>query len=81
MSQHVRIGEAHKETIRRIAEREGKTMQLVTEEAIEAHERRVFFNHLCDSFARLKRDPDAWSEADREREDWEGTLADGLDIE
>ena len=75
---NIRISAHAKATLRELAEREGKPMQAVLDQAIEQYRRDKFFRDLNDSYARLQHDPQAWNEELAEREAWDSTLADGL---
>lgn len=56
-------------------------MQAVLEEAIQHFQREKLIDEANAAFARLKADPEAWTEELAERALWESTLADGLDKE
>ena len=75
---NIRISPQAKATLRELAEREGRPMQAVLDEAIERYRRDKFFRDLNDSYARLQQDPQAWNEELAERREWDSTLADGL---
>jgi hypothetical protein len=51
-------------------------MSQLVEEAVDALERRVFFDRLSDRYEVLRADPDAWSEIEAERAIEAGTLRD-----
>ena len=77
----VRIGRAHHQTLRQLAERTGESMQAVLEKAIDELKRKQFFEELDAAFAALKSDATAWQEELEERDLWAGTLEDDLDPE
>ena len=77
----VRLGRASHETLRRLAERMGESMQAVAEKAIDELKRKQFFEEMDAAFAALKADPVAWREEAEERELWAGALSDDLDPE
>ena len=64
---------------RRLAEREGKTLQETLVEALEELKRRRFFAALDDRVAALQRDPEGWKAELEERRAWDATIADDLD--
>jgi hypothetical protein len=47
--------------------------------AIEDDRRRAYFEGLAADYAALREDPVASADFDREMEEWDGTLCDGLD--
>ncbi len=51
-------------------------MSQLVEEAVDALERRVFFDRLSDRYEVLRADPDAWSEIEAERATEAGALRD-----
>jgi hypothetical protein len=51
-------------------------MSQLVDEAVDALERRVFFDQLSARYEVLRADPDAWSEIESERADESGVLRD-----
>jgi hypothetical protein len=51
-------------------------MSQLVEEAVDALERRVFFDQLSARYEALRADPEAWSEIEAERTVEGGTLGD-----
>jgi hypothetical protein len=78
-SPNIRISQQSKATLRELADREGKPMQAVLDEAIEQYRRERFFRELDEGYARLQVDPQAWNQELGERRLWDSTLADGLE--
>lgn len=75
----VRVTRETRDSLRRLAESEGRTIQdLVTELARRAEDERMLAEHNA-IYARLRHDPEAWAEDQAERAVWEATLADGLE--
>ena len=74
---NIRISPHSKATLRELANREGKPMQTVLDQAIEQYRRDTFFRELNESYLRLQADPDAWKEELAERQAWDTTLMDG----
>jgi hypothetical protein len=68
-------------TLKLIAEKTGKPMQLVLDEAVELYRREKFFEALNLEVLALKAKPQEWNEELEERKVLEGTLLDGLDDE
>ncbi len=77
----VRISERAQAILRELASQDGKTMQAVLDDAIEAYRRKRFLEEANAAYAALRADPQAWREEQEEREAWEQTLADGLEDE
>jgi hypothetical protein len=64
-----------------IADQEHSTMQDTLDKLLEEHETKKFFEELNQSVTTLKSNPEAWTEELNERNEWEETLADGLENE
>jgi predicted transcriptional regulator len=75
----VRVTKHTHELLRELAEATGQPLQQVLERAVENYRRQQFFAELDAAYERLQADPVAWAEELAEREELEGTLADGLD--
>ncbi len=73
------ISEASHRILRELAERTGRTVTEVLEQAIDAYRRQLFFEQLNAGYAELRADPEAWAEMEAERKVWDATLTDGLD--
>jgi predicted transcriptional regulator len=74
----VRVSEATRDLLRRLAAREGTAMQKVLERALEGYRRRRFLEEVNAGYASLRADRRAWSKVQAERRVWDATLADGL---
>jgi hypothetical protein len=75
----VRITMETRERLRKIAEREGTSLQSVVDRAVEEHERQVFWSEMDTAWATLKNDPVAWQAELDERTAWDSTAMDGVD--
>ena len=64
--------------IESVARHEGKSMQDVVEQAVEAYRRAQMLRETNQAYRRLRRGRQAWRGETAEREILEGTLADGL---
>src|SRR4029453_16719232 len=80
-SPNIRISPKSKAALRALAKRAGKPMQTILDEAIDQYQREKFLDEVNAAYARLRADPKAWKEELAERQDWNGTLLDGLDSE
>ncbi len=78
-SSTVRISNAAKETLKRLAAQTGRKMQAVLDEAVELYRRQCFLEEANAAFAALRKDREAWAAEEEERAAWDATIADGLD--
>jgi hypothetical protein len=75
----VRISEASHQILKKLAEQTGKTMLHVLDKALDAYQRKQFFEQLNAAYGALRADPKAWREVEEERRSMDGCLMDGLD--
>jgi hypothetical protein len=64
------------ERFAKLARETGRPMSQLVDEAVEALERRVFFDRLSSGFEALRGDPVVWSEVESERNAESGALHD-----
>mgnify|MGYP000471044199 CR=1 FL=1 len=64
--------------LKTIAEEEGRTLTDTLRKLVEQHKRNRMFEQSDRAYRRLREDEDAWNEMESERENIEGTQADGL---
>lgn len=76
MSTTIRVSDATKRRIAAIADASGRPMTAVVDEAIDALERRVFFDRLNARFGDMRTDEQAWREVTAERAVEEGSIRD-----
>lgn len=76
MSTTIRVSERTRDRFATLAHATGRPMTQLLDEAAEALERRVFFDHLSARYEVLRADPAAWSEIETERSVESGTLRD-----
>ena len=74
----VRVSEAAWQTLKRLSERCGTTMQEIVDRAVEEYRRKLFLEEANRAYAALRSDPRAWREELEERRVWEAALADGV---
>ena len=74
-SQTVRIRPDTHAKLKQLAERSGRSMPELLEEAVEAYRRETFLEGANRAFAALRSDAEAWSQEQAERAEWEGTRA------
>ncbi len=75
-----RISTASHEILRELSRAEGKPMLALLDEAVEALRRQRFLEHVNAAYATLRADPRTWKTIEAERQAWDATLADGLDV-
>ncbi len=76
-----RISEPTREALRKLAEQSGESIQALLEKAVEAYRRQRFLEESNRAFEALRASPQAWKTEQAEREEWNLTLADGLEEE
>jgi predicted transcriptional regulator len=75
---NVRLDEATREVLRRLAVQEGRSMQAVLAAAVEDYRRRKILEAANAGYAELRADADEWKAVLAERETWDAAVADGL---
>jgi hypothetical protein len=75
----VSISQTARDTLLQLAEVSGESVQAILEKAIENYRRTVFLSSANLAFATLKANQAAWQEELEERQNWDLTLADGLE--
>ncbi|HTA32806.1 MAG TPA: hypothetical protein VK721_05220 [Solirubrobacteraceae bacterium] len=76
MSTTIRVSEPTRDRFARLAQATGRPMSQLVDEAVDALERRVFFDQLSARYEVLRNDPGAWKEIEAERTVESGTLRD-----
>jgi hypothetical protein len=74
----VTLSNAAHQTLIKLAETSGETMQAVLDKAIENYRRHIFLMQANQSFAALRQNEELWYEELAERELWDQTIADGV---
>jgi hypothetical protein len=77
----IRIPRVTHDRLKALAAESGEQITEIVNRAVEAEARRRFMRRYNDAYARLKSDPSAWAAHAAEMAEWEGTLADGLDVD
>ncbi len=67
------------QTLIKLAETSGETMQTVLDKAIENYRRYVFLKQANQAFAALRQNEELWNEELAERGLWDQAIADGVD--
>lgn len=76
MSTTIRVSEQTRDRFARMADETGRPMTQLVDEAVDALERRVFFDQLSSRYELLHADAVAWSEIKAERAVESGPLGD-----
>ena len=76
MSTTIRVSEDTRDRLAALARACGRPMTEVVDEAVDALERRAFFDALNARYRELRADPDQWAEIEAERSVEEHTLRD-----
>jgi len=68
MSTTMRVSEATRQRFSRLADTTGRPMTQLLDEAVDALERRVFFDQLSARYDELRGDAEAWAQIEAERD-------------
>ncbi len=79
MSTTIRVSEATRDRFARLAEATGRPMTGLVAEAVDALERRLFFEEVSARYSELRADSVVWAEIEAERRQWDPALGDGLE--
>lgn len=74
----VTLSNAAHQTLIKLVETSGETMQTVLDKAIENYRRHIFLMQANQAFAALRQNEELWHEELAERELWDQTIADGV---
>lgn len=74
----VRISENSRNILRKLADREGQSMQTILDKSIEYYRRQKFLEEINAAYATLRQDSKAWKTIEQERSQWDATISDGL---
>jgi predicted transcriptional regulator len=76
MSTTIRVSKETRNRLASLATTTGRPMTRVLDDAVEALERKVFFDRFNRRYQELRDDSAAWSEIEQERRAEEGALGD-----
>lgn len=76
MSTTIRVSEETRDRFAELARATGRPMTQLVDEAVDALERRIFFDRLSTRYEELRADREAWDEIVAERRAESGALAD-----
>ncbi len=77
----VRVSITAHNILKELANRKGESIQSILSKAIEAYRRHQIFEEANRAYAALQNDSQVWKEEHEERELWDNTLSDGLDLD
>jgi len=77
----IRVSTSVQEKLAELAKAEGKPIGKFIQGLVAEHEKQQFFKGLAEDFRRLRSDPEAWADYQREIALWDTTLMDGLEDE
>lgn len=67
MSTTIRVSEATRDRFAHLAKATGRPMTQLLDDAVDALERRLFFDRFREGYAKLRADADAWAEVEAQR--------------
>jgi len=77
MTQTIRIRPETRRQLEALAKSESTTMTRLMDKVVDAYRRKRFLEATNDAFATLRQNPKLWEQEQRERKEWDATLADG----
>ncbi len=79
MSKMMRITDITAKTLEKLVKMIGKSKTAILEKAVEEFMREQFLKKTNEEYAKIKANPQLWTIELQEREEWDATLADGLE--
>lgn len=76
MSTTIRVRDGTRSRLASLAKATGRPMSDLLDEALDALERKVFFEGLNGRYRQLRDEPGSWADTEAEREAEEGSLRD-----
>lgn len=76
MSTTIRVSEETRDRLASLADATGRPMTRVLDEAVDALERKIFFDTFNRRYEELRNDSGAWAEIEQERRAEEGAVGD-----
>lgn len=77
MSTTIRVSEETRDRLASLADATGRPMTRVLDEAVDALERKIFFDTFNRRYQELRNESGAWPEIEQERRAEEGAVGDG----
>ena len=72
----IRVDERTRDRLSAISERQGRPMTVVVDDAVDALERRLFFEQYNGRYGELRADVEAWADVEGERAAESGAMSD-----
>ena len=72
----IRVDERTRDRLSAISERQGRPMTAVVDDAVDALERRLFFEQYNGRYGELRADAEAWADVEDERSAESGAMSD-----
>lgn len=79
MSTTIRVSEQTRDRLAALADSTNRPMTRVLDDAVDALERRVFFERFNQRYRKLRDDSEVWAEIEADRRVEEGTFGDALE--
>jgi hypothetical protein len=76
VSTTIRVNESTRDRFARLARATGRPMTQLLDDAVDALERRLFFDTLNARYDELRADPEAWAQIEAERQHESAALRD-----
>jgi hypothetical protein len=67
------------EVLLRLSQQSGDNLQTLLDKAVEQYRRQLFLFQANQAFAALRKNELLWQDELKERQEWDQTLADGID--
>ncbi len=78
---NIRVSKDIYKIIKHLAMHYNDNMQTIIEKAVMDYKKNKFFEEMNNNYLKLRSDPQTWEEEIKEREIWNISLLDGLEIE
>ena len=66
----IRVNQEQRRRLKKLAERRSSTMSETLDAALKALHRDEFYRSMAEAEHQLRADPDAWSDYERDRDEW-----------
>lgn len=73
------LSENSHQTLLALSETSGEPIHIILDKAIENYRRYLFLTQANQAYTKLKQNETLWQEELQEREEWEQTIADGVE--
>jgi predicted transcriptional regulator len=74
----VRVDDKIHETLQRLSKVERRPISQIVGELVEQYDKKTFWNGMKEDYERLRADPEAWSDYQKEAEEWSSKTGDPL---